>query len=108
MKTHLIHNALATMFFLGLWAPPCSGQTLHIDAEKAASMALEASNLTVAAAASIEFIRPVLLDDELRALAREDYRGSKRGLYTVEIRNQHDEIVALFHGRSASRGERLL
>jgi len=49
-----------------------------------------------------------LLGDELRALAREDYRGSKRGLYTVELRNQREEVVALFHGRSASRGERLL
>ena len=87
----------------------CHGGLLFTLADTAFAFACNAyDNLTVAAAASIEFIRPVLLGDELRALAREDYRGSKRGLYTVEIRNQHDEIVALFHGRSASRGERML
>ncbi len=53
-------------------------------------------------------MRPALLGDELRALAREDYRGSKSGFYTVEVRNQSDEVVAIFRGRSASRGERLL
>lgn len=87
----------------------CHGGLLFTLADTAFAFACNAyDNLTVAAAASIEFIRPVLLGDELHALAREDYRGSKRGLYTVEIRNQYDEIVALFHGRSASRGERLL
>jgi acyl-CoA thioesterase len=58
-----------------------------------------------AASANIEFIRPARLGDELRALAREDYRGRKRGFYTVEVRNQRDEVIAMFRGRSASRGE---
>ncbi len=61
-----------------------------------------------AAAASIDFLRPARLGDELRAQAREDYRGSKTGFYSVEVRNQHDEVVAVFRGRSASRGEGLL
>lgn len=61
-----------------------------------------------AAAASIDFLRPARLGDELRAQAREDYRGSKSGFYSVEVRNQHDEVVAVFRGRSASRGEGLL
>ncbi len=87
----------------------CHGGLLFTLADTAFAFACNAyDNLTFAAAANIEFIRPVLLGDELRALAREDYRGSKRGLYTVELRNQRDEVVALFHGRSASRGERLL
>jgi acyl-CoA thioesterase len=87
----------------------CHGGLLFTLADTAFAFACNAyDNVTVAAAASIEFIRPVLLGDELRALAREDYRGSRRGLYTVEVRNQHDEVVALFHGRSASRGKRLL
>jgi acyl-CoA thioesterase len=87
----------------------CHGGLLFTLADTAFAFACNAyDNLTFAAAANIEFIRPVLLGDELRAMAREDYRGSKRGLYTVEIRNQRDEVVALFHGRSASRGERLL
>jgi acyl-CoA thioesterase len=87
----------------------CHGGLLFTLADTAFAFACNAyDNLTFAAAANIEFIRPVLLGDELRALAREDYRGSKRGLYTVEVRNQRDEVVALFHGRSASRGEPLL
>jgi acyl-CoA thioesterase len=87
----------------------CHGGLLFTLADTAFAFACNAyDNQTFAAAASIEFIRPVLLGDELRALAREDYRGSKRGLYTVEVRNQNDEVVALFHGRSASRGARLL
>jgi acyl-CoA thioesterase len=65
-------------------------------------------NVTFAASANIEFIRPARLGDELRARAREDYRGRKRGFYTVEVRNQRDEVIAMFRGRSASRGEPLL
>ena len=68
----------------------------------------QSDDLTFAAAASIDFLRPARLGDELRALAREDYRGSKSGFYTVEIRNQDDEVVAVFRGRSASKGEALL
>ncbi len=87
----------------------CHGGLLFTLADTAFAFACNAyDNLTFAAAANIEFIRPVLLGDELRALAREDYRGSKRGLYTVEVRNQRDEVVAMFRGRSASRGEPLL
>ena len=87
----------------------CHGGLLFTLADTAFAFACNAyDNLTFAAAANIEFIRPALLGDELRARAREDYRGTKRGLYTVEIRNQRDEVVAVFHGRSASRGEPLL
>ena len=87
----------------------CHGGLLFTLADTAFAFACNAyDDLTFAAAANIEFIRPSLLGDDLRALAREDYRGSRRGLYSVEIRNQRDEVVALFPGRSASRGARLL
>lgn len=58
-----------------------------------------------AASAQIEFLRPALLGDELTATATEDYRGRRSGYYSVEVRNQRDELVALFRGRSASKGE---
>lgn len=64
--------------------------------------------LTLAAGAEIEFLRPGRLGDQLFATAREDYRGRRRAYYTVEVRNQHDELVALFRGRSATSGEPLL
>jgi acyl-CoA thioesterase len=87
----------------------CHGGLLFTLADTAFAFACNGyDDLSFAAAATIDFMRPALLDDELRALAREDYRGSKSGFYTVEVRNQRDELVAMFRGRSASRGERLL
>ncbi len=87
----------------------CHGGLLFTLADTAFAFACNGyDDRTFAAAANIDFMRPALLGDELRALAREDYRGSKSGFYTVEVRNQSDEVVAIFRGRSASRGERLL
>ena len=87
----------------------CHGGLLFTLADTAFAFACNAyDDLTVAAAASIDFLRPARLGDELRAEAREDYRGSKSGFYSVEVRNGGGEVVAVFRGRSASRGERLL
>ena len=60
---------------------------------------------SVAASAQIEFLRPALLGDVLTATAKEDYRGRRNGYYSVEVRNQQGELVALFRGRSVSNGE---
>jgi len=87
----------------------CHGGLLFTLADTAFAFACNAyDDLTFAAAASIDFLRPARLGDRLRALAREDYRGRKSGFYTVDVRNQGDEVVAVFRGRSASRGARLL
>jgi len=87
----------------------CHGGLLFTLADTAFAFACNGyDERTFAAAASIDFLRPAHLGDELRAQAREDYRGSKSGFYSVEIRNQRDEGVAVFRGRSASRGEGLL
>jgi acyl-CoA thioesterase len=58
----------------------------------------------VAASAQIEFLRPATVGDTLTATAREDHRGRRNGYYSVDVRNQRDELVALFRGRSASIG----
>ena len=87
----------------------CHGGLLFALADTAFAFACNGyDDRTFAAAATIDFMRPAQLGDELRAFAREDHRGSRSGFYTVEVRNQRDEVVALFRGRSASRGERLL
>lgn len=87
----------------------CHGGIVFALADTAFAFACNGyDNLTFAAAASIDFLRPARLGDELRAIAREDYRGSKTGFYTAEVRNQRDEVVAVFRGRSATSGERLL
>lgn len=86
----------------------CHGGLLFTLADTAFAFACNGyDDVTVAAAASIDFLRPARLGDELHALASEDYRGSKSGFYTVEVRDQRGETVAIFRGRSASRGKRL-
>ena len=86
----------------------CHGGLLFTLADTAFAFACNGyDDLTYAAAASIDFIRPALRGDDLRASAREDYRGRKTGFYTVEVQNQRDEVVAIFRGRSASGGEPL-
>jgi acyl-CoA thioesterase len=87
----------------------CHGGLVFTLADTAFAFACNAyDELTVAGSGHIEFLRPVNLDDELRAIAREELRGERVGFYTVEVLNQDTEIVALFRGRSVSRNERLL
>jgi acyl-CoA thioesterase len=65
-------------------------------------------NQSIAASAQVEFLRPAVAGDVLTALAKEDHRGRRNGYYTVTVRNQRDEVVALFRGRSVANGESLL
>lgn len=87
----------------------CHGGLVFTLADTAFAFACNAyDDLTVAGSGTIEFLRPVYLDDVLRAVALEEHRGQRSGLYAVEVVNQHDEFVALFRGRSVSRGETVL
>ena len=75
-------------------------------ADTAFAFACNAYNVqSFAASAQIEFLRPAMLGDVLRATAIEDHRGRRSGYYTVEVRNQQGELVALFRGRSAARSD---
>ena len=87
----------------------CHGGLVFTLADTAFAFACNAYNdVTVAGSGTIEFLRPGYLGDTLRALALEEHRGRRSGLYAVEVLNQHDEFVALFRGRSISRGQNLL
>ena len=87
----------------------CHGGLVFTLADTAFAFACNAyDNLTVAGSASIDFLRPSKLGDELRASAREDRRGTRTSYYTVEVHNQDDVFVALFRGRSVSKGEPVL
>jgi phenylacetic acid degradation protein PaaD len=87
----------------------CHGGLIFTLADTAFAFACNAyDRLTYAAAADIEFLRPARRGDALEARAREDYRGSRTGLYSIEVRNQHDEVVAMFRGRSATLQEPVL
>ena len=79
----------------------CHGGLVFALADTAFAFACNAYDATcVAAAASIDFLRPVKAGDALRAEAREDRRDDRTGFYTVEVRNRDGELVALFRGRS--------
>jgi acyl-CoA thioesterase len=87
----------------------CHGGLVFTLADTAFAFACNAYNdLTVAGAASIDFLRPVFLGDKLQAVALEEHRGQRGGVYAVEVVNQNREFVALFRGRSVSRGQALL
>jgi acyl-CoA thioesterase len=55
---------------------------------------------TVAAAGSIDFLRPVRAGDQLTATAQERSRSKRSGIYDVSVENQHQSLIAVFRGRS--------
>ena len=56
------------------------------------------NNLSVALDTSINFLKPVHVNDVLVAEAKEIHNGKSTGLYQVIITNQHQQQVALFKG----------
>ncbi|MDJ0910590.1 MAG: hydroxyphenylacetyl-CoA thioesterase PaaI [Woeseiaceae bacterium] len=87
----------------------CHGGLIFTLADTAFAFACNAyDQVSVAATAHIEFLRPAKLDDTLSARAQEEHRGRKSGVYSIVVENQAGEQVALFRGRSASLGEKLL
>lgn len=87
----------------------CHGGLVFTLADTAFAFACNAyDELTVAGSGSIEFLRPSVRGDKLCAVATEEHRGRKSGIYKVEVRNQDDKLVALFQGRSVGRGEAIL
>jgi acyl-CoA thioesterase len=64
--------------------------------------------VTVAAGASIEFLAPARLGDELIAIAEEQTRSRRTGVYDVTVVNQGGERLALFRGRSHQLDGRVL
>jgi acyl-CoA thioesterase len=79
----------------------CHGGYLFTLADTAFAFACNAyGRVTLAAGASIEFLRPAKQGDVLTASACERYRGQRTGIYDVRIMNQAGEVVAVFRGRS--------
>jgi acyl-CoA thioesterase len=54
--------------------------------------------LSVALDTSINFLKPVHVDDVLIAEATELHNGKSTGLYHINITNQHEHLVAQFKG----------
>ena len=82
----------------------CHGGYLFMLADTAFAYACNSYNkVTVAAAASIEFLQSASVGDQLVAIATERRRGGRTGIYDVVVSNQDGEEVALFRGRSHSK-----
>ncbi len=79
----------------------CHGGIVFALADSAFAVACNTyDSVTVAAAASIDFLTATRVSDELTAEARELWRSKRSGIYEVSIANQRGEAVALFRGRS--------
>src|SRR3954469_18094102 len=78
----------------------CHGGYLFLLADAALAYAANSHGVSaVAAAADIDFLRPVPLGAELVAEAVERARSGRSGLYDVTVRGA-DEVVAEFGGRA--------
>ena len=80
----------------------CHGGYLFTLADTAFAYACNTyGEAAVAAGASIEFLRPARLGDELLASASEVHRGKRSGIYDVRVSGADGRLIALFRGRSA-------
>ena len=87
----------------------CHGGLIFTLADTAFAFACNAyDDVTVAGSGTVEFLRPAFEGDELTAVALEEHRGKRSGVYAVEVVNQRSEFVALFRGRAVARGQSLL
>jgi len=79
----------------------CHGGLIFALADSAFAFACNShGDNTVAAGAAIEFLAPGRIGDRLTASASERWRAGRSGIYEIEVRNDRDEAVALFRGRS--------
>lgn len=83
----------------------CHGGLIFTLADSAFAFACNTYDLvTVASAATVEFLLSAHLGDELTAIAEERSRSKRTGIYDVSVSNQRGECVALFRGRSYQLG----
>ncbi len=79
----------------------CQGGLLATLADSCFAFACNAYNeITVASGFNVEIVAPGRLGDVLTARAVEVSKAGRMGVYDVDVRNQRDERVAAFRGRS--------
>jgi len=87
----------------------CHGGFIFTLADSAFAFACNTyDDLTVAAAAQIDFLRSARIGERLIATARQRHRGRRSGVYDVSVVNEAGEEIAAFRGRSASQGKPML
>ena len=79
----------------------CHGGMIFTLADSTFAFACNSYNInTVAAACSIEFMRPVAGGELLTAEAVEQILSGRNGVYDIRVSNRAGEVVALFRGKS--------
>lgn len=80
----------------------CHGGMIFSLADTCFAFACNSQNhAAVAASCSIEFLRPAIADDVLRAECTMMQQGKRSGIYDTQVFNQKNDLIALFRGRSA-------
>lgn len=79
----------------------CHGGYLFTLADSTFAFACNTYNQpTFALGCSIDYVAPAFEGDVLTASCHEKSRGGRTGNYDVEIHNQQDQLIAIFHGKS--------
>jgi acyl-CoA thioesterase len=79
----------------------CQGGLVTALADSAFAFACNAyDEITVASGFNVDLVAPGRLGDVLTATAVELSKSGRTGVYDVDVRNQRDERIAVFRGRS--------
>jgi acyl-CoA thioesterase len=79
----------------------CHGGLIFTLADSTFAYACNSRNhATVAAGASIEFLKPAHAGDVLTCEGHEQLLQGRHGVYDMRVTNQRGEVVALFRGKS--------
>jgi len=79
----------------------CHGGFITTLADSAFAFACNSYNeLTVASGFAIDIVAPARLNDTLTAVASEISLAGRTGVYDITIRNQQQQLVAVFRGKS--------
>jgi len=80
----------------------CHGGQIFSLADSAFAFACNSQNqAAVASSCNIDFIKPAFEGDILTAVAQQMHQGGRTGVYQVMIKNQNQQLVAIFKGNSA-------
>ena len=80
----------------------CHGGFIFTLADSTFAFACNSHNkVALAASASIDFLKPAQLHDVLTCDGQERVLSGRHGVYDMTVRNQHNEVIALFRGKSA-------
>lgn len=79
----------------------CHGGLITTLADSTFAFACNSHNeLTVASGFSVDIVAPGRLGDRLTAVGEEVHLAGRTGVYDITVRNQREELVAVFRGKS--------